>query len=104
MGLVIDEKIYSWKKKKRISLSLGHRFSGSYDEYFGLATDTDSFNYLQLANYVSQKFFPESITIAEVLKRSFEKISLLNLFNRKFPVCQHYVDHLLKVVLDLIIV
>ncbi|CAF4379074.1 unnamed protein product, partial [Adineta steineri] len=29
------------------------------------ATDTDSFNYLQLANYVSQTLFPESITIAE---------------------------------------
>ncbi len=47
-------------------LWIGHRFAGSYDEYFGLATDTDSFNYLQLANYVSQTLFPESITIAEV--------------------------------------
>jgi hypothetical protein len=47
-------------------LDIGHRFSGSYDEYFGLATDTDSFNYLQLANYVSQTLFPQSITIAEV--------------------------------------
>lgn len=46
-----------------------HRFSGSYDEYFGLATDTDSFNYLQLANYVSQTLFPQSITIAEVRRR-----------------------------------
>jgi 1,4-alpha-glucan branching enzyme len=44
----------------------GHSFSGSYNEYFGLATDTESFNYLQLANYVSQTLFPESITIAEV--------------------------------------
>ncbi|UJR21858.1 hypothetical protein I4U23_024931 [Adineta vaga] len=56
------------------SHGIGHRFSGTYDEYFGLATDTDSFNYLQLANYVSQTLFPESITIAEV--------------------CQHYVDQL----------
>ena len=45
---------------------LGHSFSGSYDEYFGLPTDTESFNYLQLANHVSQMFYPESITIAEV--------------------------------------
>ena len=46
---------------------VGHSFSGSYDEYFGLAVDTDSFHYLQLANHVSQTLFPESITIAEVL-------------------------------------
>ena len=45
---------------------LAHRFSGNYDEYFGLATDTDSFQYLQLANHVSQSLFPQSITIAEV--------------------------------------
>ncbi|CAF0941289.1 unnamed protein product [Rotaria sordida] len=47
------------------SHGIGHQFSGSYVEYFGLATDTDSFNYLQLANYVCQTFFPESIRIAE---------------------------------------
>ncbi|CAF3840761.1 unnamed protein product [Rotaria sp. Silwood1] len=47
------------------SHGIGHHFSSSYDEYFGLATDTDSFNYLQLANYVCEKFFPESIRIAE---------------------------------------
>jgi hypothetical protein len=44
----------------------GHSFSGTYNEYFGLATDTESFNYLQLANYVSQSLYPETITIAEV--------------------------------------
>ncbi|CAF1618239.1 unnamed protein product, partial [Adineta ricciae] len=47
------------------SHGINHSFSGTYDEYFGLATDTDSFNYLQLANYVSQTLFPQSITIAE---------------------------------------
>ncbi|CAF1023661.1 unnamed protein product [Rotaria sp. Silwood1] len=47
------------------SHGIAHGFSGSYNEYFGLATDTDSFNYLQLANYVSQTLYPESITIAE---------------------------------------
>ncbi|UJR27881.1 hypothetical protein I4U23_009146 [Adineta vaga] len=46
------------------SHGIGHSFS-SYNEYFGLATDTESFNYLQLANYVSQTLYPESITIAE---------------------------------------
>jgi 1,4-alpha-glucan branching enzyme len=57
---------------------LGHSFSGSYDEYFGLATDTDSFNYLQLANYVSQTLFPESITIAEVSFRDYKKVLMIN--------------------------
>lgn len=59
----------NWNKTKEsffFHIYLGHSFSGSYNEYFGLATDTESFNYLQLANYVSQKFYPESITIAEV--------------------------------------
>jgi 1,4-alpha-glucan branching enzyme len=50
---------------------LGHGFSGSYNEYFGLATDTESFNYLQLANYVAQKFFPECITVAEVYLKKY---------------------------------
>ncbi|CAF0754152.1 unnamed protein product [Didymodactylos carnosus] len=44
---------------------IGHAFSGTYDEYFGLVTDTESFNYLQLANHISHTMFPESITIAE---------------------------------------
>ncbi|CAF4946709.1 unnamed protein product [Rotaria sp. Silwood1] len=47
------------------SHGLEHNFSGTYKEYFGLATDTDSFNYLQLAHHVIQTLFPESITIAE---------------------------------------
>lgn len=59
---------------------LAHSFSGSYDEYFGLAVDTDSFNYLQLANYVCQTFFPESIRIAEVyiFIITFKEIQLVN--------------------------
>ena len=56
---------------------LDHSFSGTYDEYFGLATDTDSFNYLQLANYVSQTLFPQSITIAEVYFSSEKNYSTL---------------------------
>ncbi|CAF3093645.1 unnamed protein product, partial [Rotaria sp. Silwood2] len=47
------------------SHGIGHHFAGSYDEYFGLAADTDSFNYLQLASHICQTFFPESIRIAE---------------------------------------
>ena len=45
-------------------LSVG--FSGGYHEYFGLATDTDSLNYLQLANYMLHELYPNVITIAEV--------------------------------------
>lgn len=47
------------------SHGLGQGFSGDYNEYFGLNTDTESFNYLQLANYISHKLHPTCITIAE---------------------------------------
>ncbi|CAG2100429.1 unnamed protein product [Medioppia subpectinata] len=40
-------------------------FSGDYNEYFGLNTDTESFNYLQLANHVIHRFHPNATTIAE---------------------------------------
>ncbi|CAF1026570.1 unnamed protein product [Rotaria sordida] len=46
----------------------GFRFDGVSSMLYhshGLATDTDSFNYLQLAHHVIQTLFPESITIAE---------------------------------------
>ena len=91
-------------------LFLGHGFSGSYHEYFGLATDTESFNYLQLANYVSQTLYPESITIAEVCiikRQSFSCCWFLSLefvYSRKYQECQHCVVQYLKVALDLTIV
>lgn len=47
------------------SHGLGQGFSGDYHEYFGLNTDTESFNYLQLANYVCHRLHPNCITIAE---------------------------------------
>jgi 1,4-alpha-glucan branching enzyme len=44
-----------------------HGFTGHYDEYFGLNTDTESFNYLTLANYMLHGFYPDfMITISEV--------------------------------------
>ena len=46
------------------SHGLGDGF-GSYDDYFGLNTDSDSVIYLTLANYVIQKYHPGSISIAE---------------------------------------
>ncbi|KAL1475426.1 hypothetical protein MTO96_019632, partial [Rhipicephalus appendiculatus] len=47
------------------SHGMGHGFSGDYNEYFGLNTDTESLVYLMLANYMIHKFFPNAITIAE---------------------------------------
>jgi 1,4-alpha-glucan branching enzyme len=77
-GIGKFNRIYLNKKQNSSNFfCLGHSFSGTYDEYFGLATDTESFNYLQLANYVAQKFYPESITIAEVY---FKKIFILRFF------------------------
>ncbi len=72
-------RTYSEIKFRSFSF-LGHSFSGTYDEYFGLATDTESFNYLQLANYVSQTLYPESITIAEVCLIKFFISLIIYLF------------------------
>lgn len=47
------------------SHGMGQGFSGDYNEYFGLNTDTQAFNYLQLANDVMHRFHPNVITIAE---------------------------------------
>ncbi|CAF0704329.1 unnamed protein product [Brachionus calyciflorus] len=47
------------------SHGIAHGFSGNYDEYFGLATDTDSFLYMMLANYLLHQHYSEVVTIAE---------------------------------------
>ncbi|XP_013789384.1 1,4-alpha-glucan-branching enzyme-like [Limulus polyphemus] len=44
---------------------IGHGFSGDYNEYFGLNTDTESLNYLMVANHMLHELYPEIITIAE---------------------------------------
>lgn len=44
---------------------IGHGFSGDYNEYFGLNTDTESFNYLQLANHAIHELHPNAVTVAE---------------------------------------
>ena len=46
---------------------VGHAFSGHYDEYFGLNTDTDSLVYLMLANHMLHTYYPFVITVAEVV-------------------------------------
>ncbi|XP_057375752.1 1,4-alpha-glucan-branching enzyme-like [Daphnia carinata] len=47
------------------SRGIGQGFSGDYNEYFGLNTDTDAVCYLMMANYVLQDIYPDVITIAE---------------------------------------
>ncbi|KAL5007568.1 hypothetical protein ScPMuIL_016374 [Solemya velum] len=45
---------------------MGHGFSGDYNEYFGLNTDTESLVYLMLSNYMLHKLYPDfMITVAE---------------------------------------
>lgn len=44
---------------------IGTGFSGDYNEYFGLGTDTESLTYLMIANFMLKTLYPESITIAE---------------------------------------
>ncbi|XP_041365409.1 1,4-alpha-glucan-branching enzyme-like [Gigantopelta aegis] len=44
---------------------MGHGFSGNYNEYFGMNTDTESLVYLMLANYMLHTLYPFMITIAE---------------------------------------
>ncbi len=44
----------------------GTGFSGHYDEYFGLSTDTESVVYLMLANKLLHDTYPFMITVAEV--------------------------------------
>eukprot|EP00835_Amoeboradix_gromovi_P003146 NODE_198_length_15297_cov_0.486182.p2 type:complete len:527 gc:universal NODE_198_length_15297_cov_0.486182:9303-7723(-) len=44
---------------------IGTGFSGHYDEYFGMSTDTDAICYLTLANYLIHENYPYAITIAE---------------------------------------
>ncbi|XP_071042931.1 1,4-alpha-glucan-branching enzyme [Parasteatoda tepidariorum] len=44
---------------------MGTGFSGDYNEYFGLNTDTESLTYLMVANHMLKVLYPESLTIAE---------------------------------------
>jgi len=44
----------------------GHGFSGDYNEYFGLNTDTESLVYLMVANHMLHTLYPDVITVAEV--------------------------------------
>jgi 1,4-alpha-glucan branching enzyme len=57
------------------SHGIAHGFSGSYDEYFGLGTDTESFVYMMMANYLIHNFYPEAVTIAEVNRKRYTYFS-----------------------------
>jgi len=47
------------------SHGMGQGFSGDYNEYFGMNTDTDSLIYLMLANHMLHSLYPQVTTIAE---------------------------------------
>uniref|UniRef100_A0A9R8N3I1 1,4-alpha-glucan-branching enzyme n=1 Tax=Equus caballus TaxID=9796 RepID=A0A9R8N3I1_HORSE len=47
---------------------IGASFSGDYHEYFGLQVDEDALTYLMLANHLVHTLYPDSITIAELVK------------------------------------
>lgn len=47
------------------SRGIGEGFSGDYNEYFGLNTDTDAVVYMALANFLLHRMDNEVITIAE---------------------------------------
>ena len=49
------------------SRGIGQGFSGDYNEYFGLNTDTEALGYLTLANSMLHDIYPDVITVAEVL-------------------------------------
>jgi len=53
---------------------VGHGFSGHYDEYFGLNTDTESLVYLMLANHMLHTYYPFVITVAEVSRTTTRRI------------------------------
>lgn len=48
------------------SRGIGQGFSGDYNEYFGLNTDTEALVYLMLSNYFLHELYPDVITVAEV--------------------------------------
>ncbi|CAC5376344.1 GBE1 [Mytilus coruscus] len=64
-----EGKVNSYKEFTRDLLprihDLGHGFSGDYNEYFGLNTDTDSLVYLMVSNYMLHQLYPNMITVAE---------------------------------------
>lgn len=77
------------------SRGAGQGFSGHYDEYFGLNVDTDALVYLMLANFMLHKFYPECITVAEVISYIyfyFLYLTILHLFYRMYLECPHLVD------------
>jgi 1,4-alpha-glucan branching enzyme len=53
------------------SRGVGQGFSGHYDEYFGLNTDTEAIVYLMLANELCHHINKDCITIAEVIDEVF---------------------------------
>jgi len=61
-----DTLIHGYWRHYTAILFVGHGFSGHYDEYFGLNTDSEALVYLMLANHMLHTYYPFVITVAEV--------------------------------------
>ena len=73
------------------SRGIGQGFSGDYNEYFGLNTDTEAVSYLMLANHLIHELYPDAITVAEVTTRIMCIEFIFNLANRDiyfYRMCQ----------------
>ena len=62
----------------RYCRGLGQGFSGDYQEYFGLNTDTEAYVYLMLANHLLHRISPNMITVAEDVSGMPGKVALLS--------------------------
>lgn len=75
------------------SRGIGQGFSGDYNEYFGLNTDTEALVYLMLANSMLHDFYPNVVTIAEVpIIRHKKLLYNIDQYFRTCQECQHYAD------------
>lgn len=70
------------------SRGIGQGFSGDYNEYFGLNTDTEALCYLMLANYMLHDIYPDVITVAEVFNGP--SIKLIYLLRQKYS--RHFIS------------
>jgi 1,4-alpha-glucan branching enzyme len=59
---------------------MGEGFSGNYDEYFGMNTDTEAVVYMMLANHLLHDIYPEITTIAEVPSHYSPKLFVSSIF------------------------
>ena len=61
----VETDISRWLQRVWIHAHWFLTFSGDYNEYFGLNTDTEAYVYMMLANKLLHTLSPEMITVAE---------------------------------------